>query len=120
MKRTTAKERKQYAKEFYQLVCGGSVQKAAIVVLRQDSRTNPNVHRVQFVTAHVNGPASEVVIAESVDGIAGCFRELIKNIQGDIPQKNYFEDGFKDWFRKTCHMKVIWNDGLVIMIEYSR
>ncbi len=120
MERTTRAKRKQYAREFYQLLCGGGVQKAAIVIQRQDSKTNPNIHRCQFITAHVNGPSSNVVIAESVDGITGCFYELVQSIQGNIPQKGYFEDGFQNWFRRTMHMRITWNDGLVIMVEYAR
>ena len=120
MKRTTKAERKKNAKQFYQLICNGGVQKAAIVIHRQASKTNPNIHRCQFITAHVNGPASDVVIAESVDGITGCFYELVQSIQGNIPQKGYFEDGFQDWFRRTMHMRITWNDGLVIMVEYAR
>ena len=119
MKRTSRAERKKMARQFYQLVCNGDVQKAAIVIQRQDSKTNPNIHRCQFITAHVNGLASNVVIAESVDGITGCFYELVQSIQGNIPQKGYFEDEFQNWFRKTMHMKITWNDGLVIMVEYS-
>lgn len=119
MERTTAKERKDNAKMFYQYLWNGGVQKAAIVITRQDSKSNPNIHRVQFTTAHVNGSASNVVIAESVDGVAGCFRELISNIHGNIPQINYFEDEFRSWLRKTCHMNIVWNDGLVIMVEYK-
>lgn len=119
MERTTKAERKKYAKLFHQYLWNG-IQKAAIVIERQDSKSNPNIHRVQMITQQVNGPASHVVIAESVSGIAGCFHELIESIYGNIPQKNYFEDGFKDWLRKTCHMNITWNDGLVIMVEYSR
>lgn len=118
MERTTSKERKNNARLFYQYLWNG-VQKAAIVIKRQESKTNPNIHRVQFVTSHVNGPASEVVIAESVDGITGCFHELIESIHGNIPQKGYYEDDFKIWLRKVCHMDMIWNDGLVIMLEYK-
>lgn len=119
MNRTTLKERKENAKAFYQYLWNGGAQKAAIVVLRQDSKTNPNIHRVQFITSHTNSPTSNVVIAESVDGISGCFRELISNIHGDIPQINYFDDKFRSWLRKICHMDIVWNDGLVIMVEYK-
>ena len=90
----------------------------AVVIERQDSKTNPNVHRVQFITSRVNSPAHNVIIAESVDGVAGCFRELIKNIHGNIEQKNYFENDFNKWLRKACHMEIAYNDGLVIMLEY--
>ena len=119
MERTTKKERKANANSFYHLLSGGYSQKAAIIIQRQESKTNPCINRCQFITSHVNGPASEVVIAESLDGVAGCFRELISNIYGAIPQINYFEDGFKAWLRKTCHMDITWNDGLVIMLEYK-
>lgn len=119
MERTTAKERKNNAKSFYQYLCNCGVQKAAIVIVRQDSKTNPNIHRAQFITSHTNSPASNVVIAESVDGVSGCFMELISNIHGNIPQINYFDDKFRLWLRKTCHMDIVWNDGLVIMVEYK-
>lgn len=130
MKRTNAKQRKKNAISFYQYLVTGNEQKAAIVIERTDSKTNPNINRCRFITHRINSPASDVVIAESVDGIAGCFRELISNIHGDIPQKgfcgvglripNFFENDFKDWLRKTCHMKITWYDGLVMMIEYKR
>ncbi len=115
MERTTRKERKQNAKEFYQYL--GYTDKAAIVILKQESKSNPNVRRVQFVTSKVNGPASQVVIAESVDGIAGCFYELVESLCGNIPQMGCFKDGFKDWLKETCRLNITFNDGLVILVE---
>ncbi len=119
MERTNAKQRKKNAVSFYQYLVTGNEQKAAIVIERTDSKTNPNIHRCRFITHHINSPASDVVIAESVDGVSGCFRELISNIHGDIPQKGFFENDFRSWLRKTCHMKITWYDGLVMMIEYK-
>lgn len=120
MERTTKAERKKNASMFRQYLNIGSLQKAAVIIERQVSKSNPNINRCQFITAKVNGPAREVVIAESVDGVAGCFRELIENCCGKIEQKNYFEDGFNEWLRKTCHMDITFNDGLVMMIEWCQ
>lgn len=118
MQRTTRKERKTNARLFYQQLCSGYNDKAAIVIKRQDSKANPNISRVQFITAHATPVGSNMIIAESIDGVAGCFRELVENIHGNIPQYNYFEDGFKHWIMESCRMEIIWNDGLVIMIKF--
>lgn len=115
MERTQKKERKENAKLFYQHFCDNG-QKAAIVVRKPD-----NGSRTQFITAHPLGTAfKNIVIAESREfGIEGCFYEFIESIFGGIRQTGYYEDGFKGWIEKTCHMKITWNDGLVVMIEYS-
>ena len=119
MQRTTKQERKQNARLFWQYLTNGYCKnRVAVVIESQDSKTNPNIHRVQFKTSRVNGPAHNVIIAESIDGVTGCFYELIQNIHGNIEQKNYFENDFNKWLRKTCHMEIVYNDGLVIMLEY--
>lgn len=118
MQRTTKQERKCNAKLFWQYLQTSCNQKAAIVIESQNSKTNPNICRVQFRTVRVNSLEHDVVIAESVDGVAGCFHELIKNIHGNIEQKNYFEVEFNDWLRNICHMEITWYDGLVMMLEY--
>jgi hypothetical protein len=116
--RTNKKDRKKNARLFWTYLWNGG-QKAAIVISR-----NPNNNRVQFITSNFNiGFSSPDVIAEcNYDGIRGCFYELIENIHGIkvTEQVDYFDDKFKDWLRKKCHMAITYNDGYVMMIEYKK
>lgn len=120
--RTTKKERKNNAKQFYAAFMNGCSTKAAIVVKRYDSTTNPNVNRVQFL-AVPSGLAygNPVVIAESnALGIEGCFIEFIGFIKGGIKQKTYFEDGFNEWLEENVGCRISYKDGLVFMLDRDK
>lgn len=117
--RTTKKERKENARQFYTVFMNGCSSKAAIVVKRYDSTTNPNINKVQFL-AVPSGLAygNPVVIAESnTFGIEGCFIEFIGFIKGGIRQKSYFEDGFNEWLEEELGCWISYKDGLVFMLE---
>lgn len=117
--RTNKKERRQNARQFYSVFMNGCSTKAAIVVKRNDSTSNPYVNRVQFL-AVPSGLAygNPVVIAESsVLGIEGCFIELIDFIKGGIRQTTYHEDGFNEWFEEVLGCRITYKDGLVFMLE---
>lgn len=117
--RTTKKGRKENAKQFYSTFMNGSCTKAAIVVRRYESTTNPNVNRVQFlaVTSGI-GYGNPVVIAESIThGVEGCFLEFIESIKGGIRQITYFDDYFNEWLEETLGCWISYKDGLVFMLE---
>ena len=119
MKRTTKKERKENANRFYNMFMNSNCNKAAIVVERSES-SNPNINRSRFITvpstlAYMENP---IVIAESVDGITGCFIEFLDNIKPEKgTEKLYFDDGFNDWLEETYKFRIIYKDGLVFMLE---
>lgn len=80
--RTTKKERKENAKNFYNTFMNSNCNQAAIVVERTES-SNPNIIRCRFIAvpstlAFMENP---IVIAESVSGITGCFMELLDDIK---------------------------------------
>ena len=113
MQRTTKKERKDNARNFYQLFNNYEENRACIVVERN------NNGRVQFLT--VPGAlnlANPIVIAENANlGVEGCWIELIGNIKGGIQQKTYYEDGFKEWLSETLGFAITYYDGMVFIIE---
>lgn len=117
--RTSKAARKENARRFYKTFMNSDCNKVAIVVQRNESTTNPNVNRVQFlaivpVLAFMKRP---VVIAESgTDGIKGCFMELFGFIK-DVPQKLYYEDDFNEWMKDTYGFEITYKDGLVFMLE---
>lgn len=112
MRRTTQKERTENSKVFNVMLC--QHHKGAIVVERTDS-SNPNIVRSKFIACNTYG--TPVVIAESVDGIAGCFMEYFKNIGYKGKQVSYFDDGFEDWIKKEFGYTIEYKDGLVIMLN---
>lgn len=72
--RTTKKERKENAKNFYNTFMNSNYNQAAIVVERTNS-SNPNICSCRFLAvcstlAFMEAP---LIIAESVLGISGCF-----------------------------------------------
>ena len=76
--RTNVKGRRSNARQWYFLLMNGHSSKSAAVVKRCVS-SNPNINRVQLLTCNIMG--TPVVIAESVDGLTGCFHELLQNIK---------------------------------------
>ena len=119
MKRTTQKERKENAKRFYSYFenCG---TQTAIVVQRSESTSNPYVNRTQFHAVCGTMKDNPCVIAESSTlGIEGCFYELLNNIK-PMPQKGYFEAGFKEWMKDNYGLSIVYNDGFVLMIQNER
>ena len=117
--RVSKKDREKNARQFYRTFIDGCSNKAAIVVQRNNSTTNPNVNRVQFMAVPSSlAYAEPVVIAESsTHGIEGCFIELIGFIKGGIVQKTYYEDGFNEWLKETCGFEITYKDGFVFMLE---
>ena len=117
--RISKKERKENARKFYNMFMNSNCNKAAIVVQRTESKTNPNINRCQFLAvpstlAFMENP---VIIAESnVLGIEGCFIELLEFIKPCV-QKTYYEDGFNEWLKETYGFEITYKDGLVFMLE---
>lgn len=113
MKRTTKKERKDNAKNFYQLFNNHEENKACIIVERNNSS------RTQFLV--VPGALQSInptVIAESTHlGVEGCWTELINNIKVGISQKTYYEDGFREWLQETLGFTITYCDKDVFIIE---
>ena len=117
--RTSKKERKENALKFYNMFMNSNCNKAAIVVSRTESKSNPYVIRCQFLAVPSTLAFMEkpVVIAESaILGIEGCFIEFLQNIK-EIPQKTYYEDGFNDWLKANFGFEITYRDGLVFMLE---
>ena len=114
--RTTKTERKENAIRFYNAFMNGNCNRIAVVVNRMES-ANPNISRCQFIAvASPSGMENPIVIAESVEGVTGCYIELLENIK-KCPQKTYFEDGFNKWLKKTYNFEITYKDGLVFMFE---
>ena len=116
--RVSKEERKNNARQFYQIFMNGYCNKAAIVVQRNESITNPNVNRVQFLAVLSSlSYGKPVVIAESATcWIEGCFMELLSSIK-NVKQRMYFEDGFDNWLKDTYGFEIIYKDGFVFMLE---
>lgn len=118
--RISKKERKENAKRFYSMFINSNCNKAAIVVKRTESKTNPNINRCQFlaVASTLAFMENPVIIAESnVLGIEGCFIELLDFIKPCIQRKTYYEDGFNDWLMETYGFEITYKDGFVFMLE---
>ena len=118
--RTSKKERKENAVKFYNMFMNSNCNKAAIVVERKESKTNPNVNRCQFLAVPSTLAFKEkpVIIAESnILGIGGCFMELLDFIKPCKQRKTYYEDGFNEWLKKTYGFEITYKDGLVFMLE---
>lgn len=116
MRRTTRKEREENARQFYAML--QNHKRAAVVVERNDSTTNPYVNRVKFLTRLGSNSAEPMVIAESSSlGTDGCFIEFFESLGAHV-QKTMYEDGFDDWLRRTFHFRITYNDGLVMIFEW--
>lgn len=118
--RTSKKERKENARRFYSIFMNSNCNKAAIVVERTESKTNPNINRCQFLTvpSTLGFMEKPIIIAESnVDGIEGCFMELLNFIKPCRQKKIYHEDGFNEWLLETYGFEITYKDGLVFMLE---
>lgn len=118
--RISRKERKENAKRFYNMFMNSNCNKAAIVVERTESKTNPNINRCQFlaVTSTLAFMEKPVIIAESnVLGIEGCFMELLDFIKPCKQRKTYYDDGFNNWLMETYGFEITYKDGFVFMLE---
>ena len=112
--RTNAKERKSNARQWHSLLINSYNLKSAVVVQRHES-SNPNINRVQFLACNTIG--TSVVIAESVDGLNGCFYELLQNIKKLDTIKTYHENDFNDWLSENYNIDLTYNDGMVLIFE---
>lgn len=112
--RTNAKERKNNARQWYSLLMNGCSSRSAVVVKRCIS-SNLNINRVQLSACNTIG--TPVVIAESVDGLTGCFYELLQNIKKLDTVRTYHENDFNEWLSENYGMYLTYNDGMVLMFE---
>lgn len=117
--RISKKKRKENARRFYNMFMNSNCMKAAIVVNRTESKTNPNINRCRFlaVPSTLAFMKEPVIIAESILGIEGCFMELLDFIKPCKQRKTYYEDGFNEWLMKTYGFEITYKDGLVFMLE---
>jgi hypothetical protein len=113
MRRTTKKERTENARLFNTMLCSSYSNQGAIVVERNDS-TNPCISRTRFIACVAYG--APIVIAESTQGIQGCWMEYFKSIGYEGKQTEYYHDNFHDWIYKEFQYKITYKDGLVFMI----
>ena len=105
---TNKKERASNAQFFMSRICSLPGYKAYIVIDRHSSY-------MQFVCSfpELDKP---LVLAQSPQGIAGCWHEFLSNFyQGK--QMNYYDDGFKEWVEQHFAFRIISFDGLVFAVE---
>ncbi len=115
-RRTTKKERKENARNFYSILMNGNCNKTAIVVRRIDSTTG--YCKCQFLSVISNVAwGNATIIAESMFGVEGCFKELLSNIRPDVEQKSYYDDDFNSWLEEKYKFHISYKDGLVYMLE---
>lgn len=112
--RVNSKERRNNARQWYSLLMNGCSSRSAVVVKRCES-SNPNINRVQLSACNAIG--TPVVIAESVDGLTGCFYELLQNIKKLDTVRTYHENDFNEWLSENYGMYLTYNDGMVLMFE---
>ena len=114
--RISAKERKKNTRQWYQRFINGYDTKIAIVVKRNESTTNPNINRTQFLSWSSYG--TQVIIAESsTDRIVGCLYELLQNIKKTDNFRSYYENDFNEWLEENYGMYMTYRDGFVLMLE---
>lgn len=111
MKRTTKKERTENARLFNTMLHGW---KSGAIVVERSNSTNSNLIRTRFKACVVYG--TPIVIAESTEGISGCWMEYFKSIGYKGKQIDYFDGGFKDWICKEFDYKITYKDGMVFML----
>lgn len=111
MKRTTKNERAENARLFNTMLCA---QKSGAIVVERSDSANPNLVRTRFKVCVTYG--TPIVIAESTQGIAGCWIEYFQNIRYKGRQIDYWEDGFNDWIYKEFSYKIAYKDGMVFML----
>lgn len=115
--RVSKSERQKNAKQFYSNLIIGYEGRVALVIKRSESTTNPNINRCQFLAA-TSISTTPNVIADSVDGIRGCFMELISFIDNKQQTKCYYgEDGFNEWLYDTLKFRIVYDDGFVIILK---
>lgn len=112
MKRTTQKQRTENAKAFNTMLCNW--KEGAIVVERIES-SNPNIVKTRFKVCVEYG--TPIIIAESTQGISGCFIEYFKSIGYKGKQTDYFDDNFYDWIYREFDYTIKYKDGMVFMIS---
>ena len=109
--RTTKKERKENAMNFYNTFMNGNGKNIAIVVNRKGDKC-----QFQAVISSMLAGSPIVNAESSVFGIEGCFIELLKNIKPGV-QKTYNENGFNEWMYEKYGFRITYKDGFVIMLE---
>ena len=110
--RVSKSERRANALRFYRRLRNSG--KAAIVIERTQS-TVEGMYRCKFL-AVLSGFGEPEVLAESREGIEGCFAELLGFIK-DCPQKKFFEQNFNTWLRQTYGIEITYVDGVVMLLE---
>lgn len=109
--RISKAEREQNARKFYNTFINSSGKNAVVVVKRTESKTNPNIHRTQFLAVCSSFKGDLEVIAEStIDGVRGCFMELLKFIN-PIEQVTYYEEDFHRWLKSKYRFDFNYYDG---------
>jgi hypothetical protein len=86
---------------------------------RFESKTNPNVNRVQLIGVIgtlAYGEAPVVLAESSTEGVNGCFREFLTSIK-DCSQVEYFDDMFNDFLEEEYGFRITYRDGLIYMLE---
>lgn len=116
--RTPINERQKNTKQFYSNLMNGYDGRVALVVQRNESKTNPNINRCQFLTK-LSTFSDPVVVVDSVDGIRGGFVELITFISSSDKANTlyYGEQGFNEWLCEIFNFRIVYDDGLVIILE---
>lgn len=119
--RISKKERNINAKNFYVSFMNKKEPRCVIVVQKDEpSKNNPYIQRTQFLVS-VDEQLKPLVIAESsTHGVEGCFIEFFSAILGGVPQKTYYEPGFKDWVKEKTGLDVTYYDGQAFIIEKEK
>ena len=118
--RVSKEDRKKNARTWYH----GPFQnnpRAVLIVDRHDSTTNPNVNRVQLITAISQGTPS--VIAESAtEGVYGAVLELFEFLGCDISRDfvgvSLLDANFNSRVKKKFGFRFTYYDGLTIIVEH--
>lgn len=109
--RISKAEREQNARKFYNAFMNGNSKYSVVVVKRTESKTNPNICRTQFLAVCSSFKENLEVISEStIDGVRGCFIELLTFIK-PIKQVTYYDDSFHQWLKENYHFDFNYYDG---------
>ena len=109
--RISKTEREYNARKFYSAFMNGNSKNAVVVVKRTESKINQHICRTQFLAVCSSFKGNLEVISEStVDGVRGCFMELLKFIK-PIEQVTYYDDSFHQWLKKNYHFDFNYYDG---------
>lgn len=118
--KTTKKERNENAKNFYSSFMNSYRSKAAIIVLRKESK-NTNIVKTQFLASPSTTFSNDnpMIIAESKLGIDGCFMEFLSaiNLQPTTDIKSYWESDFEPWIAQNYKFRISYRDKMVLLLE---